>query len=200
MKRTTPMPAIFKGSTVKRTRELEAAGFSRVQLQAAVKAGRVARVGRGLYRLPDSEVSEHHSLALAAKRAPQGVVCLLSALRFHGLTTQSPHEIWLALPKHSWQPQADGLPLRFCWFSGEALSEGIKTHLIEGVPVRVYSPAKTVADCFKYRGKIGLDVALEALRETWRERRCTMDELMRYARICRVANVIRPYLEALTGT
>jgi predicted transcriptional regulator of viral defense system len=192
------MPAIFKGSTVKRTRELEAAGISRVQLQAVVKAGQAVRVGRGLYRLPEAEVSENHSLALAAKRAPQGVVCLLSALRFHGLTTQSPNEIWLALPKHSWQPQAGGLPLRFFWFSGEALSEGIKTHHIEGVPVRVYSPAKTVADCFKYRGKIGLDVALEALRETWRERRCTMDELMRYARICRVANVIRPYLEALT--
>lgn len=197
MKNTNPMTAIFKGSTVKRTRELEVAGISRVQLQAAAKAGHVERVSRGLYRLPQADVSEHHSLALAAKRSPQGVICLLSALRFYGLTTQSPHEVWLALPKHSWQPKESGLPLRFCWFSGAALTEGIETHRIEGVTVQIYSPAKTVADCFKYRRKIGMDVALEALREAWRERRCTVDELMRFARICRVSNIIRPYLEAL---
>ncbi|MBI2516002.1 MAG: type IV toxin-antitoxin system AbiEi family antitoxin domain-containing protein [Opitutae bacterium] len=198
MKRTNPMTTAFKGALVKRTRELETSGINRVQLQAAVRAGQVVRVARGLYRLPQAPVGEHHSLALAAKRAPQGVVCLLSALRFHRLTTQSPHEVWLALPKHGWQPQVGGLPLRYFWFSGAALTAGIEHHTLDGVPVRIYSPAKTVADCFKYRRKIGLDVALEALREAWRERRCTMDELMRYARICRVANVIRPYLEALT--
>ncbi len=198
MKRPNRMSAVFQGSTVKRSRELEAAGISRVQLQAAAKAGTVERVGRGLYRLPEAAVSENHSLALAAKRVPQGVVCLLSALRVHGLTTQSPHQVWLALPKHSWQPGATGLPLRFCWFSGPALTEGVESRHMEGVTVKVYSPAKTVADCFKYRRKIGLDVALEALSEARRERRCTVDEIMHFARICRVANVIRPYLEALT--
>jgi predicted transcriptional regulator of viral defense system len=154
-------------------------------------------VGRGLYVLPDADVSEHHSLAEASKRVPHGVVCLLSALRFHNLTTQSPSEVWLAIGSKAWRPQVDYPRLRFVRFSDRALEAGVEEHSIEGVLVRVYSPAKTVADCFKYRNKIGLDVALEALRDCRRERKCSNDELWRYAKICRVANVMRPYMEAI---
>ena len=193
-----PMTAAFAGASVRRTRELEAAGVSRVRLSLAVEQGFVEKVDRGLYRLAEAEVSENHSLVAAVKRVPQGIVCLQSALRFHNFTTQSPHEVWLALPRKSWQPEPGSLPLHFVWFSGPSFSEGVETHRVEGVDVRVYSPAKTVADCFKYRGKIGLDVALEALHEAWRERRCTMDDLMRFSRICRVSNVFRPYAESLT--
>jgi predicted transcriptional regulator of viral defense system len=126
------------------------------------------------------------------------VVCLLSALRFHNLTTQAPHEIWLALDRKARRPAVDYLPLRVVRFSGAALDECQEQHLIEGVRVRIYNIAKTVADCFKYRNKIGLDVALEALREAWRNKSCTMSELTHYARICRVSNVMKPYLESLT--
>jgi len=145
----------------------------------------------------DSDVSEHLSLAEASKKIPHGVICLLSALRFYGLTTQAPFEVWVAVDVKARKPRSDGLPLRIVRFSGAALRSGVEDQLIQGVKVRVYSPAKTVADCFKYRNKTGLDVALEALRECWRERRCTMDDLWRYAKICRVSNVMRPYLESL---
>ena len=128
---------------------------------------------------------------------PRGVVCLLSALRFHGLTTQSPFEVWLAIGGKDWQPRVEYPPLRVLRFAKAALVEGVEEHTIQGVKVRVTSPARTVADCFKYRHKIGLDVALEALRDCWRQRRATMDELWRAAAVCRVANVMRPYLESL---
>ena len=152
---------------------------------------------RGLYTLADADVSEHQSLAEASKRIPHGVICLLSALRFHGLTTQAPFEVWVAVDVKARKPGSNGLPLRIVRFSGAALRSGVEDQLIQGVAVKVYSPAKTVSDCFKYRNKIGLDVALEALRECWREHRCTMDDLWRYAKICRVSNVMRPYLESL---
>jgi predicted transcriptional regulator of viral defense system len=180
-----------------RPRDLAQHGIAREYLTRLVRAGLLERAGRGLYTLPDAEITEHHSYAEAAKRVPAGVVCLLSALRFHDLTTQAPFEIWLALDTKARHPQVDWPPLRIVRFSGPALTEGIEEHDIEGVKVRVFNPAKTVADCFKYRNKIGLDVALEALRETWRERRATMEELWHYANVCRVANVIRPYLETL---
>lgn len=188
---------LFRDATVMRTRDLEAGGLNRVHLAAALRAGELERVGRGLYRLPESAVGENHSLVLAAKRVPRGIVCLLSALRLHELTTQSPHEVWLALPRHSWRPTKDGQPLRLIWLSAKSFAAGVETHEIEGLPVKVYSVAKTVADCFKYRHKIGMDVALEALREARREKRCTMDELMGAARVCRVSRVMQPYLESL---
>jgi predicted transcriptional regulator of viral defense system len=194
---SSSLNSLFRDATVKRTRDLQASGMSRVHLAAALRAGEVERVGRGLYRLPESPVGEKHSLVLAAKRVPRGVVCLLSALRFHELTTQNPHEVWLALPRHSWRPAEDGQPLRLVWLSAMSFASGVETHEIEGLPVKVYSVAKTVADCFKYRHKIGMDVALEALREARREKRCTMDELMSAARVCRVAKVMHPYLESL---
>lgn len=182
---------------VLRSRDLARYGIAREYLTRLTQAGLLERTGRGLYVLPDAELTEHHSLAEAAKRVPAGVVCLLSALRFHDLTTQAPFEAWLALPPTARHPRPSSPPLRIVRFSGPALTKGVEEHLIEGVRVRVYNPAKTVADCFKYRNKIGLDVALEALRETWRERRATMDELWRYAEVCRVATVMRPYLESL---
>lgn len=193
-------PAIksaFKSSSVLRTRDLEAHGIWRAKLRGFVEQGVLTRVGRGLYTRTGVEAGENHSLAEVGKRVPKGTVCLLSALRFHGLTTQQPHEVWLALDGKARSPKTDSMALRIVRFSGASLWEGQKEHVIEGVTVKIYNPAKTVADCFKFRNKIGLDVALEALRETWRERRCSISELMRYARICRVANIMRPYLESL---
>ena len=183
---------------VVRPRDLDAVGIRREYLYRLYAGGLLERVGRGLYILSGADLTENHSLTEASKRVPHGVVCLLSALRFHHLTTQSPFEVWLAIDRKARRPREGSLPLRIVRFSGEALRAGVEEHAIEGVTVKVYAPAKTVADCFKYRNKIGLDVALEALRACWRERRCSMDELWRYAQICRVGNVMRPYLESLT--
>lgn len=188
----------FRATTLLRARDLAAFGINRNQVRAATQTGLLEQAGRGLYRLPGADITQHHTLAEIARRVPNGVICLLSALSFHGLTTQSPHEVWLAVDHKAWSPRAENVGLRVFRFSGEALSEGVEAHTVEGVPLRVYSPAKTVADCFKFRNKIGLDVALEALRETWRARRVTMKELEHYARIDRVAKVMQPYLESLT--
>ncbi|HEY5704025.1 MAG TPA: type IV toxin-antitoxin system AbiEi family antitoxin domain-containing protein [Terrimicrobiaceae bacterium] len=196
--RRSILQSAFKSASVLRTRDLEAHGIWRTTLRDFVAQGTLQRMGRGLYSLANAKVGENHTLAEVGKRVPEGAVCLLSALRFHRLTTQQPHEVWLALSGKARIPKASYLPLRIVRFSGSALREGREEHVIEGVPVKIYNPAKTVADCFKYRNKIGLEVALEALRETWRARRCTMSDLMHYARICRVANVMRPYLESLT--
>jgi predicted transcriptional regulator of viral defense system len=182
-----------------RSREIEAMGISREYLRKLHEQGVVQRITYGLYSLPDSELTEHRTTAEACKRVPHGVVCLLSALRFHDLTTQLPFEIWMAIDRKAWRPRENSIPLRIVRFSGPALEAGVKEYKIEGVKVQVYNVAKTVADCFKYRNKIGLDVAMEALREGWRERRFTMDELWRYSKICRVTNVMRPYLEMLVA-
>ncbi len=180
-----------------RPRDLKPYGIPRTYLSRLHEAGKLNRIGRGLYALSDSSVSEHRSLAEACKSIPKGIICLLSALRFHELTTQSPHEVWMAIGEKAWRPRMDYPPLRIVRFSSEALETGVEAHRIEGVVVHVFTPAKTVADCFKYRNKIGLDVAIEALRECLRSRRCTMDDLLRYARVCRVHNIMRPYLETL---
>ena len=182
---------------VLRPRDLKAAGIPGSYLARLAHRGLLTRVDRGLYTLPGAEVGEHHSLAEAAKRVPRGVICLLSALRYHGLTTQSPFEVWMAIGEKDRRPKAAGQVLRIVRFSGEAQRAGIETHVIDGVPVRIYSPGKTVADCFKYRNKIGVDVAIEALRDCIEQRLCTVDELAQYARICRVSNVIRPYMESV---
>ena len=197
MDRTQQILEIVAKAGVLRPRDLDAHGIPRIYLSRLCERGLLDRVGRGLYVLPDADVSEHHTLAEAGKRVPHGVVCLLSALRFHGLTTQSPSEVWLAIANKAWRPQVDYPPLRFVRFSERTLAAGVEEHSIDGVLVRVYSPAKTVVDCFKYRSKIGLDVALEALRDCRRQRKCTNDELWHYAKICRMANVMRPYMEAL---
>lgn len=148
--------------------------------------------------LPDDpSVTERHCLALAIKQAPKAKVCLLSALRFHDLTTQAPNEIWLAMDHNAVLPRITYPPIRLTKFSGASLVEGVEFHQVEGVEVPVYSAAKTIADCFKFRNKIGLDVAIEALREGLRSRKASVNDIFRYAKICRVANVMRPYMEAL---
>ena len=188
---------IARKAGIFRAHELAKQGIARVYLQRLEQQGLLVREARGLYRVPNSKITENHSLAEAAKRVSHGVVCLLSALRFHGLTTQTPSEIWLAIGWKARAPKKDTQPLRIIRMSGKALTEGVEKHQIEGVAVKVFSPAKTVADCFKYRNKIGLDVALEALRDYRRKHRAGMDELWYFANICRVAKVMRPYLEAL---
>lgn len=180
-----------------RARDLASHRIPRATLSRLVASGRLVQVARGLYALPRHSRSEQHQLAEVAARNPRGVFCLLTALRFHELTTQSPHEIWLAIPNKARPPKLDYPPLRSVRFSGQALTKGVETHVVDGVTIRVYSVGKTVADCFKYRNKIGLDVALEALRDARREKRATNDELWRYAKICRVANVMRPYMESV---
>jgi predicted transcriptional regulator of viral defense system len=184
-----------------RTRDVEAQGLHRQVLTRLVRTDQLERVARGRYRLPDPdyELTEYHGLVLASVAAPSGVICLLSALQFHVIGTQLPRQVWIALDRRARKPVVDYPPLRVVRFSGEALTAGIEEHILEGQTVRVYNVAKTLADCFKYRNKIGLDVALEALREAWRDRRFTMDAMERYARICRVSNVMRPYLEALVA-
>lgn len=180
-----------------RSNALAAYGIPRVELTRAVRRGQLERVGRGLYGLTARPVSAHGTLAEVARRVPKGVVCLLSALRFHDLTTQAPFEVWLAIDNKAATPKLDYPPLRLVRFSGAALTEGVEEHVVDGVTVRVTGVAKTVADCFKYRNKIGLDVALEALREAWVGRRMTSDQIWHYAKIDRVANVMQPYLESL---
>lgn len=196
--RTDKIIELARITGVIRPLDLDAYGIPREYLRRLCNKGVLERRSRGIYALADADLTEHHSLALASKRVPKGVVCLLSALRFHRLTTQTPFEIWMAIDRKARLPKAEGVPLHIVRFSAAALTEGVEHHQVEGVEVPVYCLAKTVVDCFKYRNKIGLDVALEALRECLRERRCTIDELWRYAKICRVANVMRPYLESLS--
>ena len=180
-----------------RPHDLAPLGIPRVALTRAVRRGQLERIGRGLYGLTERPVSAHGTLAEVARRVPKGVVCLLSALRFHGLTTQAPFEVWLAIDNKAATPKLDYPPLRLVRFSGAALTEGVEEHVVDGVTVCVTGVAKTVTDCFKYRNKIGLDVALEALREAWSAKRMTSDQIWHYAKIDRVANVMRPYLESL---
>lgn len=188
--------ALAKRQPLVRPRDVEARGIARESLLRLYRQGLLVRQARGVYALPESPVTEHHSLAIAAKRTPGGVICLLSALRFHELTTQDPHEVWMAIDFKAHKPAAASSALRVVRFSGPALLEGIEHHTLEGVRVPVYSAAKTVADCFKYRNKLGVDVAIEALRDALRSRKATVDQIHRFAKVCRVANVIRPYLES----
>ncbi len=180
-----------------RPADLEARGIPRGQLYRLVRDGLVARQARGIYVASQHPITAEHTLAQIAKRVPGGVFCLLTALRFHGLTTQNPAEVWIALPEKARKPRLDYPRLRVARFSGAALTEGIETHRVEGVEVRVYSAAKTVADCFKYRNKVGIDVAVEALRDFSHRHRGGATELARFARVCRVSRVMQPYLDAI---
>jgi predicted transcriptional regulator of viral defense system len=182
---------------VVRAADLEAKGIPRQRLYQLVRKGEVERHARGIYAAASHSPTAEHALAQVAKRVPSGVVCLLTALRFHELTTQLPAEVWIALPEKARKPRLDYPRLRVMRFSGAALTEGIETHRIEGVDVRVYSAAKTVADCFKYRNKVGVDVAVEALRDFSRRHRGGATDLARFARICRVTRVMQPYLDAI---
>lgn len=189
---------LLKRRGVLRPRDLGRHNIPREILRRLSDRGVVQRVGHGLYRLTAGKETEHFTLAEVCKQIPAGVVCLVSALRFHNLTTQAPFEVWLAIDVKAYRPKTD-LPVHFVRFSGASLAEGVEIHKVDGVPVRVYNPAKTVADCFKYRNKIGLDVALEALKECRKAQRCSMDDLWHFAKICRVANTMRPYLEAMSA-
>lgn len=189
--------ALAQRQPLLRARDLAEHGLPTITLSRLVAAGKLQRVARGLYSLPQRSISAHRSLAEVAIRVPRGVICLLSALRLHGIGTQAPFEVWLAIPQSMPSPRLEKPGLRVSRMSGAALSEGIEQVEVDGVSVAVFNLAKTVADCFKFRHKIGLDVALEALSEAWRARRVTMDELWHYATIDRVHNVMRPYLEAL---
>jgi predicted transcriptional regulator of viral defense system len=180
---------------VLRPRDLDTLGISRATLSRMAERGLLEHTSRGLYRLPEGKVTEHHALAEVSKRAPHVVVCLLSALQFHGLTTQAPFEVWVAIDVKARRPRIEHPTLRVVRFSGDALALGVERHDVEGVTVQITSPAKTVADCFKYRNKIGIDVAIEALRD-YRRRRLPIDELSKAAKVCRMTRVIRPYLEA----
>jgi len=180
-----------------RAGELKAHGIPRGQIYRLVQNGLVVREARGIYVAGKHPITAEHTLAQVAKRVPGGVFCLLTALRFHELTTQAPAEVWIALAKKARKPKLDYPRLRVARFSGRALTEGIEKHRLEGVEVRVYSAAKTVADCFKYRNKIGIDVAVEALRDFSRRHRGGATELARYARVCRVTRVMQSYLDAI---
>lgn len=197
MAKTSQVLEIIRSSGIVRAKDLRERGIHPESLRRLENQGLIVRSGRGIYTLPEIDLTENQSLVEACARVPRGIVCLLSALRFHELTTQAPFEVWLAINNKAHAPKDDILPLRIVYMSGQALTAGVEEHLIVGQPMRVYNVPKTVVDCFKYRNKIGLDVALEALRESWHSRRCTMDELWHYAKICRVANVMRPYLESL---
>ena len=179
-----------------RPSDLAALAIPRVYLTRLTAGGKLEKSGRGLYRLPDSPVSENEGLTIVATRVPQAVFCLLTALQFHELTTQLPRQIWIALPTGSHVPRIAYPPIKLIKYTGDAYSQGIETHRRDQVDLRVYSVAKTIADCFKHRNKIGLDVALEALRDARRQKMVSADDLWHCAKICRVANVMRPYLEA----
>ena len=183
-----------------RARDLVGQNLSRVTLSRLVSEGRLIQLSRGLYSLPDRVVTEQTNLAEVAIKYPNSVFCLLTALQIHGLTTQSPHQVWLAIDVKARLPRMDYPPLKVVRFSSEALEAGAESVRIDGVvSVLVTSIEKTIVDCFKYRNKIGHDIAIEALQEAWRSKRMSMDKIWEYATICRVSNVMRPYLESLNG-
>jgi predicted transcriptional regulator of viral defense system len=181
-----------------RPRDAEQHGIPREYLLRLLRKGVLERTGRGLYRIADAPVTEYHSLAEVAKRVPHATICLLSALVFHEMTTQNPPEVWVALPRGSRTPRLDHPKLRVFRFSSLTFTEGRQEHRIEGVPVMIYSPAKTIADCFRFRNRVGLDVAIEALREGIKKRKATIAEIRHFAEICRVARLMQPYLDSLS--
>jgi predicted transcriptional regulator of viral defense system len=194
---TDSILALAHAKGLLRPRDVETAGASHALLTDLVEQGRLVKLARGVYALPDRAACAYDSFAEVAVRNQTGVICLISALRFHELSTHQGPEVWLALSHKAYAPGFDYPPLRIVRMAGPAMAQGIEVVDIAGTPTRIFSVAKTLADCFKYRNKIGLDVALAALRRAWDEKRVTIDELWRYAEICRVANVMRPYMESM---
>ena len=188
---------LIQRQQIVRPQDLAAAGIPRNYLSRLVHRGELRKLDRGMYTGTALSASEHISLLEVSRRVPKAVICLLSALRFHEIGTQSPHEVWIAIDVKAWAPRIASPRVRIVRFSGKALAFGVEEREVTGGKIRVYNPAKTVADCFKYRHKIGTDVALEALRETYRQKKASMNELFEAAKVCRVANVMRPYLESL---
>lgn len=196
---TQQVKELVRARGLARRRDVEEAGLSSRLLYRLRDRGELLEVAPGLFKHPDTEFTEKHGFAEASKLVPRGVVCLLSALAFHEVGTQMPRRMWMALNRENRQrPDVSDPPMEFVWFTGAAFEDGQEVHEVEGVDVPVYSVAKTVADLFKYRKKLGIDVALEALHEAWRDRLFTMDELDHYAGVCRVRTVMRPYLQTLT--
>jgi predicted transcriptional regulator of viral defense system len=193
------LPTTLKGKGVFRLKDAKALGLHPEQVRRLARQGHITRLGRGLYAPANAEPSEYHTLAEVAKRVPRGIVCLLTALRFHGLGTQHPREVWLAVDRRAAIPKLDVAPVRIVRMSGAALTSGIEERKVEGVTVRVTSPARTVVDCFKFRNKIGIDVAVEALRDYRRLRKGTVDELWRHADQLRMTRVMRPYWDAIAS-
>jgi predicted transcriptional regulator of viral defense system len=189
--------SLVKAAGIARNSDLKAQGIHPQQLSRLVALGVLVQVGRGLYALPTTDLTEFQTYAEACTRFPRGTLCLLSALRFHELTTQNPFEVWMAFDNRWGSPTDERIALRRVNMSGRSLSEGVETHLVAGVAVRVYGVPKTIADCFKYRSSIGLDVALEALKESWTAKKLDLNLLANYARACRVQKVMQPYLEML---
>jgi predicted transcriptional regulator of viral defense system len=194
---STRLLALVRRRGVLRAKDLAAEGIPRIYLSRLHRDGNLDRPSRGVYVLANADVTEHHSLAEACRRVPHGVVCLLSALQFHRLTTQAPFEVWLAIDRKARMPKVDHPPLRVVRFPVRDLTNGVEAHRVEEVVVKVTSPARTVVDCFVYRNKVGLDVALEALRDCLRQRKASMDEITQAAGTRRMLNVMRPYLEAI---
>jgi predicted transcriptional regulator of viral defense system len=193
------LPKPIQGKGIFRLKEAKALGLHPEQVRRLTLQGHLTRLGRGLYAPASAEPSEYHTLAEVAKRVPKGVVCLLTALRFHAIGTQHPREVWLAVDRRAAIPKIDVAPVRIVRISGAALTAGVDKHTIEGVTVRVTSPARTVVDCFKFRNKIGVDAAVEALRDYRRLRKGTVDELWRQAAQLRMSRVIRPYWDAIAS-
>ena len=190
--------ALVKKYGIIQVRDLRKKGIHPEYLRRLYEKGELIKLARGQYALPDTNISEYHSLVVVAKAVPNAIICMVSALRFHDIGTQMPHEVWIAIERRAATPRIEKPKTKVFRFSGAAYAEGIEKHTIEAVEIKIYNPAKSVVDCFKYRNKIGLDVAIEALRDGWQQRKFTIDELWTYAKICRVANIIRPYVEALT--
>jgi predicted transcriptional regulator of viral defense system len=195
--RNQTLNKVLKRRQVIRPRDLDEFGIPRNYLSRLVKRGELRKVERGLYTAPELPASEHISLLEVNRKTPNAIICLLSALRFHEIGTQSPFEVWIAIDVKAWPPKITSPSVRIVRLSGEALQFGVQEHKITGGTIKVFSPAKTVADCFKFRHKIGLDVALEALRDSYRNRKASISELREAAKVCRVANVMKPYLESL---
>lgn len=189
---------VFEKNKVMRSAEIFEQGIQPRTLYQMRDEGLLIQEGRGLYRLANEQIWSDPDLVVVSLRIPKGVVCLISALYFHRLTTQIPHEVYVALPKNSEKPRIQYPPVRFFWVSPEPFKAGIEKHIIDNVEVKVYSAAKTIADCFKFRNKIGMDVALEALREGMSQKRCTPEQILRFARINRAERIMLPYVEALT--
>ena len=195
--KTEKLIKLVQQKHIVRAQDLNAAGIPRNYLSRLVKRGQLLKIGRGIYAAEKLPASEHISLLEVSCKVPKAVFCLLSALKFHEIGTQLPHEVWIAIDVKAWAPRIDSPSVHIVRFSGDALNFGIEKKRISGQEVRIFSPAKTVADCFKFRNKIGMDIALEALRDCYRQKKASMDELWDAAKICRVANVMRPYLESL---
>jgi predicted transcriptional regulator of viral defense system len=188
---------LARKQSVIRASDLAERGIPRNYLGRLVRAGKLEKVGKGLYSSPEVPATEHRTLLEVCKKVPQAVICLASALRFHELTTENPFEVWIAIKPGGWTPRIGYPPIRAVRFSGASFTFGIEKHSVEGGEIRVYNPAKTVADCFKFRSKVGTELSIQALRECFREKKASMDELWAAAKVCRVANVMRPYMESL---